>query len=87
MPIPLLQQYTLLMAMITHRVTNLMSSSWFLEHDSEFTILKWSLQSSDFNPIEHLWNVVEQEIRIMDDQPGNLQQSCDAIMSIMDQDL
>jgi len=32
------------------------------------------------NRLEHLWNVVEQEIRIMDDQPGNLQQSCDAII-------
>ncbi len=36
----------------------------------------------DFNPIEHLWDVVEREIRIMDVQPTNLQQLCDAIMSI-----
>ncbi len=34
----------------------------------------------DLNPIEHLWDVVEWEIRIMDVQPTNLQQLCDAII-------
>ncbi len=57
-------------------------SDWFLEHDNEFTLLKWPSQSPDLNPIEHLWDVVEQEIRIMDVQPTNLQQLRDAIMSI-----
>ncbi len=57
-------------------------SDWFLEHDNEFTLLKWPPQSPDLNPIEHLWDVVEQEIRIMDVQPTNLQQLRDAIMSI-----
>ncbi|KAK0151045.1 Cell death regulator Aven [Merluccius polli] len=57
-------------------------SDWFLEHDNEFTVLKWPPQSSDLNPIEHLWDVVEREIRIMDVQPTNLQQLRDAIMSI-----
>ncbi len=53
-------------------------SEWFLEHDNEFTLLKWPPQSPDLNPIEHLWDVV----RIMDVQPTNLQQLRDAIMSI-----
>ncbi len=57
-------------------------SDWFLEHDNEFTLLKWPPQSPDLNPIEHLWDVVEWEIRIMDVQSTNLQQLCDAIMSI-----
>ncbi len=52
-------------------------TDWFLEHDNEFTLLKWSPQSPDLNPIEHLWY-----IRIVDVQPTNLQQLCNAIMSI-----
>ncbi len=52
-------------------------SDWFLEHDNEFTLLKWPPQSPDLNPIE-----VEREIRIMDVQLTNLQKLCDAIMSI-----
>ncbi len=57
-------------------------SDWFLEHDNEFTLLKWPPQSPDLNPIEHHWDVVERKIRITDVQPTNLQQLRDAIMSI-----
>ncbi len=57
-------------------------SDWFLEHDNEFTLLKCPPQSPDLNPIEHLWDVEEREIHIMDVQPTNLQQLRDAIVSI-----
>ncbi len=33
-------------------------------------------EAPDLNPIEHLWDVVEAEIRIMDVQPTNLILSC-----------
>ncbi len=65
-----------------HHVTKRKSSRRFLEHDNDFNLLKWPAQSPDLNPIEHLWDVVEREIRIMDVQPTNLQQLHDAIMSI-----
>ncbi len=40
------------------------------------------LHSHDLNPVEHICDVVEREIHIMDVQPTNLQQLRDAIMSI-----
>ncbi len=49
-------------------------SDWSLEHHNEFTLLKWPPQLPDLNPIEHLWDVVEREIRIMDEQLTNMQQ-------------
>ncbi len=57
-------------------------SNWFLEHDNEFTLLKWPPQSPDLSLIEHLWVVVEREICIMDVQPTNLQQLRETLMSI-----
>ncbi len=57
-------------------------SDWFLEHDNEFTLLKWPPQSPDLNTIEHLWDVEEREIHINFMQPTNLQELCDAIRSI-----
>ncbi len=63
---------------IRHHVTKLKSS----QTDNEFTLLKWPPQSPDLNLIEHLRDVVEREIHIMDVQPKNLQQLRDAIMSI-----
>jgi len=64
-----------------HHVTKLESFQiWFLEHDNEFTVLKWPPQSSDLNPIEHLWDVVEQELRPLNVHPTNLHQLQDAIL-------
>lgn len=34
------------------------SSCRFLEHYNELTVLQWSPQSPDLNPIKHLWDVV-----------------------------
>jgi len=58
-------------------------SNWFLEHDNEFTVLKWPPQSPDLNPIEHRWDVVERELYALDVHPTNLHQLQDVILSTL----
>ena len=67
------------------------SNGYFQQHNvpchkahaiSEFIVLKWPPQSSAVNQIEHLWDVVGRDIRIMKVLPTNLQQLCDAIISV-----
>ena len=52
-----------------------------LEHDSEFSLLEWPGQSPDLNPIEHLWEEMEQAVRSKNVSLSNLQQLHDAIAS------
>ncbi len=55
----------------------LVSWTWQWVH---FTQMASTVTRSQFN--RALWDVVEREIHIMDVQPTNLQQLCDAIISI-----
>lgn len=41
-----------------------------------------SLNSNSLNPVEHLWDVVEKEILMMDVQITNPQRLCDVTMSM-----
>ncbi len=58
----------------------MLQSSNHLKLDSVLSQFKWPPEPPDLNPIEHLWDVVEQEIHIMDEQPTNLQQMHDVNM-------
>ncbi|KFM66064.1 Transposable element Tcb1 transposase, partial [Stegodyphus mimosarum] len=55
--------------------------AWFEEHQDEFTVLPWPANSPDLNPIEHLWDHLDQVVRAMDPQPRNLAQLATALES------
>lgn len=57
-------------------------SNWFLEHVNVCTALKRPPGSPDLNPMEHLGDVVEREIHMMDVRPTNLQKLHDVIVSM-----
>ncbi len=65
-----------------HHVTKLKSFQTGFLNMTMSSLYSNGLQSPDLNPVEHLWDVVEREIHIMDVQPINLQKLRDAIMSI-----
>uniref|UniRef100_A0A0E9WSK0 Tc1-like transposase DDE domain-containing protein n=1 Tax=Anguilla anguilla TaxID=7936 RepID=A0A0E9WSK0_ANGAN len=54
---------------------------WFEEHDREFKVLPWPPNSPDLNPIEHLWDVLEKQVRSMEAPPHNLQDLNDLLLT------
>uniref|UniRef100_A0AAY5KPB9 Tc1-like transposase DDE domain-containing protein n=1 Tax=Esox lucius TaxID=8010 RepID=A0AAY5KPB9_ESOLU len=53
---------------------------WFEEHDEEFKVLPWPPNSPDLNPIEHLWDVLDQQVRSTPAPPRNLQELKDLLL-------
>ncbi|KAF7640777.1 hypothetical protein LDENG_00015010, partial [Lucifuga dentata] len=53
---------------------------WFEEHDKEFKVLTWPPNSPDLNPIEHLWDVMEKQVRSMEVPPPYLQDLKDLLL-------
>ncbi|KAK3554948.1 hypothetical protein QTP86_001871 [Hemibagrus guttatus] len=45
-----------------------MVQEWFDEHDNEFEVLTWPPNSPDLYPIEHLWDVLDKQVRSMEAQ-------------------
>ncbi|KAK3552217.1 hypothetical protein QTP86_005984 [Hemibagrus guttatus] len=50
-----------------------MVQEWFDEHKNHFEVLAWPPNSPDLNPIQHLWDVLNKQVRSMEATPHNLQ--------------
>jgi len=69
---------------IMHHVTKLISLQiGFLDMPMSWTCKMTPTTTRSLKPIEHLWDVVEWEIRALDVHPTNLHQLQDDILSIL----
>ncbi len=50
-----------------------MVQEWFEENNNEFEVLTWPPNSPDLYPIEHLWVMLNKQVRPMEVPPRNLQ--------------
>ena len=58
-----------------------MVQEWFEEHNNEFEVLTWPSNSPDLNPIEHLWDVLDKQVRSMEAPPHNLENLKDLLLT------
>ncbi|GBL90922.1 hypothetical protein AVEN_28019-1 [Araneus ventricosus] len=54
---------------------------WFDEHPHTLFHLDWHAKSPDLNPIENLWNTLEQQVKRRNQYPRNLVDLSDQILS------
>lgn len=47
---------------------------WFEEHGEEFELLHWPPDSSDLSPIEHLWDMLDQQLRSATEPPRTVEE-------------
>ncbi|KAK3562823.1 hypothetical protein QTP86_010397 [Hemibagrus guttatus] len=58
-----------------------MLQEWFDEHNNEFEVLTCPPNSPDLNPIQHLWDVLDKQVRSMKAAPRNLQDFKDLLLT------
>ncbi|GFV63850.1 transposable element Tcb2 transposase [Trichonephila clavipes] len=59
-----------------------LSTDWLDEHSSDFYVINWPLRSPDLNPIDHLWDVLEQVVKGHRTAPTNLTELWTALANI-----
>lgn len=55
---------------------------WFKEHAAEFQLMSSQPNSRDINRIEHIWDLMEQQLRPQQPPPCNICELCDHCLHI-----
>ncbi|KAK3551827.1 hypothetical protein QTP70_029006 [Hemibagrus guttatus] len=58
-----------------------MVQEWFDDHNNQFEVLTPPPHSPDLNPIQHLWYVLDKQVRSMEAPPHNLQDLKDLLLT------
>ncbi|KAK3537253.1 hypothetical protein QTP70_005482 [Hemibagrus guttatus] len=58
-----------------------MVQEWFDEHNNQFEVLTPPPNSPDLNPTQHLWDVLDKQVRSMEAPPHNLQDLKDLLLT------
>ncbi|KAK3525669.1 hypothetical protein QTP70_004315 [Hemibagrus guttatus] len=57
-----------------------MVQEWFDKQNNQFEVLTWPPNSPDLNPIQHLWDVLDKQVRSMEAPPHNLEDLKDLLL-------
>ncbi|GBN47443.1 hypothetical protein AVEN_28664-1 [Araneus ventricosus] len=55
---------------------------WFEEHTDEFHLMSWPPNSPDLNPMEHIWDVLERQLRAQTSPYPNISNLSDRCLDI-----
>ncbi|KAK3531066.1 hypothetical protein QTP70_009444, partial [Hemibagrus guttatus] len=58
-----------------------MVQEWFDDHNNQFEVLTPPPNSPDLNPIQHLWDVLDKQVRSMETPPYNLRDLKDLLLT------
>jgi len=59
-----------------------LATAWLDEHSSDFSVFNWPPRSPDLNPIEHLWDCLEQGVKGQHTPPTNLRELWTAVATV-----
>ena len=55
----------------------------FQEHGAQFLLMSWQPNSPDLNPIQHIWDVMERQLRFQIPPSRNISDFCDRCLYVL----
>ena len=65
------------------KVTSKKAQRWFKDH--KFTVPKWTAQSPDLSPIEHLWNYLKRRLEEFEEPASSVSKLWDIVQKLWEE--